>query len=226
MMSNADSQKNAIILSMIKALGMVPFSVFYSSLILYLTNQLHFQDQFAAILAGSFLGYLFLLRIIGGYLGTYLVNHRNLILIGLVAITVATLSFSSSTQALIYPSLALLVVGNAFLVSVNCLLSELYEYDDVKRESAFILNYSSINMGYLIGFALSGYYQLTSRYSQFFLCSSFFSFAAIILILLNWNNLKSRHVNNQQISWLGYGIIITLFLFMWLMLHYTLFSNS
>ena len=73
------------------------------------------------------------------------------------------------------------------------MLTQLFQPNDRKRETAFLWNYSGMNIGFFIGFSISGYFQLNHAYSQLFLLSSLGNFIALILTFYKWRSLGDRH---------------------------------
>ncbi len=49
-----------------------------------------------------------------------------------------------------------------------------------------------MNIGFLIGFAISGYFELNANYSRLFLISSFSNFIAILIVLFRWKFIKDK----------------------------------
>ncbi len=42
--------------------------------------------------------------------------------------------------------------------ALTAMVTQLFEPDDKRRESAFLWNYSGMNIGFFIGFAMGGYF--------------------------------------------------------------------
>lgn len=220
-----------IILMIIKMFSIISFSVGYSTFILYMTKKLGLRDKDAVILVSSFLAYLFILRVIAGHLGGRLISYRSLMLIGLGAITLSFALLSIPTLTALYLGLTAFTVGNALLVAIHCLLTAVYQHDDIKREGAFLWNYSIMNVGYLLGYTLSGYYQLSNNYHQLFIWCSAFSFMAMLITLLNWRSLgvnlitQSSPARKKLQGVLIFFIFAFLFIIVWFALHYAVLSN-
>lgn len=169
------------------------FSVLYSTLVLYATQELHLDDHLATAITGSFIAFNYTLHLLGGYVGGRLLSYRSLFAIGMLlqAIGCAILSF---------PHFYTLITGVAIFLSgaglnvicINCMLTQLYDPHDKRRESAFLWNYSGMNLGFFIGFSVSGYFQLHQNFHLLFLFSSLGSLVSLCITLLNWKYLKDR----------------------------------
>lgn len=69
----------------------------------------------------------------------------------------------------------------------NCLMTALFERGDNQRETAFFYSYSAMNIGFLIGFYLSGLYDLNSRYDILFDMTMLLTFLRILTFLCYWS---------------------------------------
>src|SRR3546814_11958539 len=72
------------------------------------------------------------------------------------------------------------------------MLTQRFAPDDSRREGAFLWNYAGMNVGFFIGFAVAGHYQLTENYTSLFLFAPIGNFLAIVLAALNWKTLAAR----------------------------------
>ncbi len=81
-----------------------------------------------------------------------------------------------------YWGLALFLTGSGLNVTcINMMLTQRFAPDDDRREGAFLWNYAGMNVGFFIGFAVAGHYQLTESYSSLFLFATVGNFLAIVL---------------------------------------------
>ena len=66
-----------------------------------------------------------------------------------------------------YWGLALFLTGSGLNVTcINMMLTQRFAPEDAAARSAFLWNYAGMNVGFFIGFAVAGHYQLTENYSQ------------------------------------------------------------
>jgi POT family proton-dependent oligopeptide transporter len=100
-----------------------------------------------------------------------------------------------------YWGLSLFLAGCGLNVTcVNCMLTQLFESHDKRRETAFLWNYSGMNVGFFVGFAISGFFQLRGEYQQLFVLSSIGNIIAITLALLRWRSLHDIDTKMLQLS--------------------------
>jgi POT family proton-dependent oligopeptide transporter len=75
---------------------------------------------------------------------------------------------------------------------LNMMLTQRFAPEDERREAAFLWNYAGMNIGFFIGFAVAGHYQLTQRYPELFWFATVGNAAAIALTLLWWKSVADR----------------------------------
>ena len=102
-------------------------------------------------------------------------------------------TMSVGTVDTMYLGLALFLTGSGLNVTcINMMLTQRFAPADLRRESAFLWNYAGMNIGFFIGFAVAGHYQLTENYSRLFLFATIGNFLAIVLAFFNWKTLADR----------------------------------
>ena len=69
------------------------------------------------------------------------------------------------------------------------MLTQRFAPQDERREGAFLWNYAGMNIGFFIGFAVAGQYQLTESYSSLFLFATVGNLIGIVLAAFNWKSL-------------------------------------
>jgi POT family proton-dependent oligopeptide transporter len=180
----------------IQMFATLAFSVLYSTLVLYTTNRLHLSDSIATGITASFVAFNYALHLLGGYIGGRYFSYRSLFSIGmfLQVIGCALISFPSTTS--LYWGLAAFLTGAGLNVTcINCMLTQLFKPDDKRREAAFLWNYSGMNVGFFVGFSVSGYLQLQNAYQELFLFASIGNFIALILTALKWKTLADTNTS-------------------------------
>jgi POT family proton-dependent oligopeptide transporter len=180
-------------LFLIQIFATMGFSVLYSTLILYATRGLHMSDTLATSITGSFVALNYFLHLLGGYIGGRYLSYRSLFGVGMLLQVIGCLMISiPSTSALLW-GLAFFLGGSGLNVTcINCMVTQLFEPDDKRREAAFLWNYSGMNIGFFVGFSIGGYFLLTQSFHQLFLLSGLGNLIAFILTLFNWKILKDR----------------------------------
>lgn len=177
----------------IQIVSTLSFSVLYSTLVLYLTGRLGMQVTLANSITGVFIAFNFALHLLGGFLGGRFVSNRALFCVGMTIQTIGCILLSFGSLPFLYYGLAAFLTGCGLNVTcVNCMLTQLFTPEDHRRETAFLWNYAGMNIGFFIGFSLSGIFQITQNYQQLFLLSSLGNLIALLICLLFWQQLTDK----------------------------------
>lgn len=210
------------------------FSVLYSTLVLYITKGLNISNTNALTITGSFIAFNYALHLLGGYCGGRLLSYRALFLYGMILQIIGCIIVSHPSTTALYWGLGAFLTGNGMNVTcLNCMLTQLFEPDDKRRESAFLWNYSGMNIGFIIGFTLGGYFELTNSYHELFLLIALGNVVALIIVLFNWNLLQDKDTRLVKLSntkrfnttLLGIGLIALLVPALKIALLHASFSN-
>ena len=157
------------------------FSVLYSSLVLYMTGELGLPAALANSMTGVFVALNFALHLLTGYLGGRYCSYRALFMLGMVAQTSGCWLLAGHDPAYLYLALGAFLIGSGInSTCINCMLTQCFAPDDKRRETAFIYNYAGMNLGFFIGFSLSGFFQLTHQYPRLFMLSSLGNIFALL----------------------------------------------
>lgn len=232
-MSQIEVRKGRFVLFFMQIFATLAFSVLFSSLALYASGNLGLSPKRAVAITGSFLAFNYALHVLGGYIGGRLFSYRGLFLLGMVLQAIGGVVLSFPLEANLIWGLAIFLTGAGLnVICINCMLTQLFEPEDHHRESAFLWNYSGMNLGFFLGFALSGYFQIHRDLSTAFFLGAFGNGIAFVLTLFNWNLLRdrgthyaaSRHKKKRCLL----GLLLTLGLFLALsqLLDYASFSNE
>jgi POT family proton-dependent oligopeptide transporter len=169
------------------------FSVLYSTLVLYMEGKLGVQVSSAHSVMGVFVAFNYGLHLLGGLWGGRLLSNRALFCVGMVLQVIGCVLLSFCDVNLLYYGLAAFLSGSGLNVTcINCMLTQRFTPEDSRRESAFLMNYAGMNIGFFVGFSLSGFFQLSQNYERLFLLSSLGNLAALIICLYCWNQLADR----------------------------------
>lgn len=212
-------------LFLIQIVATLSFSVLYSTLVLYMKGKLGISATTANSIMGVFVAFNFGLHLLGGYWGGRLFSNRGLFAIGMLAqvIGCALLAYGSETS--LYYGLSAFLTGSGLNVTcLNCMLTQLFKPDDPRRETAFLWNYAGMNLGFFLGFSMSGYFQLTQNYVSLFLLSSLGNIIALMILFYYWSCLADQNTRfaqkqaqqQQRSNWLGLTLI---FLMPWGLSH-------
>ncbi|HEX2548951.1 MAG TPA: oligopeptide:H+ symporter, partial [Gammaproteobacteria bacterium] len=219
----------------IQMFSTLSFSVLYSTLVLYITNGLKLNDTLATGITASFIAFNYALHLIGGFIGGRYLSYRMLFCIGMMAQVVGCILISINHMNVFYWGLSAFLGGCGLNVTcVNCMLTQLFDPQDKRRETAFLWNYSGMNVGFFVGFGISGYFQLHGQYHQLFMLSSLGNFIAVIITLFTWRSLKDIDTrvslltrSKKRLAYFnGLMMIMTLiFSLRWLLEHSAFSSN-
>lgn len=222
-------------LFLIQIFATLGFSVLYSTLILYATKGLHMNDTWATSLTGSFIALNYFLHLLGGYIGGRYLSYRSLFAVGMLLQVIGlTIISIPSTQSLLWGLSAFLGGAGINVTCINCMVTQLFEPTDKRREAAFLWNYSGMNIGFFIGFSLGGYFDLSQGYRELFLLSGLGNLIALALTVYNWKLLKDRDTTfveslittQRRYRWVGFSMVIALVFALRGLLEHTAFCNN
>jgi proton-dependent oligopeptide transporter, POT family len=219
----------------IQIFSTLSFSVLYSTLVLYMTGPLALTAKFANSIMGVFVAFNFALHLLGGYWGGRFLSNRALFSLGMLAQIAGCIFLSSVNSSYLYYGLAAFLTGAGLNVTcVNCMLTQRFRPEDTRRESAFLYNYAGMNIGFFVGFTLSGYFQLLHNYHRLFLLSSIGNLIALFICLYSWQALGDTNTayarldkNKQKRSFIvGLIMICGLPVILSQLLHYAELANK
>ncbi len=133
------------------------FYVVQGMLILYLTQSFGFSDDRSFTIQGVFTALAYITPMAGGWLADRVLGFKTAILIGGVLLVIGYALLALPWNAVFYPALAVIILGNAlFKSNVSSLLGTLYKPGDAARDSGFTIFYMGINLGVLLAGFSSG----------------------------------------------------------------------
>lgn len=195
------------------------FAVLFSSLALHLTSSLNLNHEASNTIVGLFLALNFALHLLAGYIGGRLLSNRLLYVISLLfqMLGVSILSMSNSQH--LYWGLSFFLVGCGFnSTCLNCMLTQQFEPNDDRRETAFFINYCAMNIGFFMGFLASGLFDLLDNYQSLFYLCNVINAITLVLFIFAWKYLHDRDTplvktNTKLVSrhrFIGFMIILSL----------------
>ncbi len=193
--------EGAGVLFFIQVVSTLGYAVLYSSLVLYASQALGYSNDKAALIMGVFGAFNYGLHLFGGYLGGRFLSNRNLFLGGMVLQAAGCAAIALGGETPLIWGLALFLTGSCLNVTcLNMMLTQRFAPDDARREGAFLWNYAGMNVGFFIGFAVAGHYQLSQAYGSLFSFATVGNVLAIVLTLLFWRTLADRDTPLLQAS--------------------------
>ncbi|WP_420911418.1 peptide MFS transporter [Legionella norrlandica] len=227
--------QGTIALFFIQVVSTLSFSVLYSTLVLYMKGKLGLPIITANSIMGVFIAYNFALHLLGGFWGGRLLSNRSLFCVGMVAQTLGCVLLSVGDTTFLYYGLAAFLTGSGLNVTcVNCMLTQQFTPEDSRRETAFLWNYAGMNIGFFIGFSLSGVFQISQNYQRLFLLSSLGNLIALLICLYCWQQLSDKNTvysrkdksAQRKATILGTGLIILLPFMLSQLLQYADWANK
>lgn len=219
----------------IQIVSTLGFSILFSTLVLYAKDALGMPPSDANQIVGVFLAFNYALHLLGGYWGGRIFSNRMLFCIGMFTQLIGCLFLSVGTLEFFNIGLALFLTGAGINVTcLNCILTQRFTQEDTRRETAFLWNYSGMNLGFFIGFTLSGYFQLSQNYSALFLMGALGNIIAITLCRVFWKQLADTttvyaemdKATQRKASLKGLVFVILLPIALYKLLQYAALANK
>ncbi|MBA2711793.1 MAG: MFS transporter [Tatlockia sp.] len=193
--------QGTIVLFFIQIFSTLSFSVLYSTLVLYMTGTLGFSVKHANTTRGVFVAVNFALHLLGGFLGGRFFSNRALFCLGMITQIIGCILLGEVHETCLNYGLALFLTGCGLNVTcINCMLTQRFDPQDNRRETAFLWNYAGMNIGFFVGFSLSGYFQISQDYHQLFMFSSLGNMTALFICLFCWQSLADKLTSYSQLS--------------------------
>ncbi|MDF1797247.1 MAG: oligopeptide:H+ symporter [Coxiellaceae bacterium] len=208
--------KGTLALLLTQLFSTLSFSVLYSTLVLYATKSLHLSDDVSTSIIATFVAFNYALHLLGGYAGGRYLSYRSLFCTGMVLIVIGCGLIAADSINMLYWGLAFFLTGAGVNVTcINCMLTQLFEPNDTRRETAFLWNYSGMNVGFFIGFSMAGSFQIHHAYRELFGLSAIGNVLALLIVGLNWYNLRDinthlTHCKKTTSQMLKAAVIIVL----------------
>lgn len=226
-------QKGQRALLFIQTFSMLGFSILYSTLILYLTQGLKLTSAYSVAMTGSFIALNFVLQVLGGFVGGRFLSYRGLFATSMLLQAVGALILAAGGMDTLVLGVSIFLAGCGLsLICINCLLTQLFDPHDKKRETAFLWNYSGMNFGFLIGFLISGFFQLQQLYGPLFVFASIGSLVSFGIILANWSLMRDKNTSYRRSrkknkrSFVGFAIVVATIAVLSFLLKHALISND
>lgn len=178
----------------IQILCLSGYAILMGMLNFYLSTKAGFTKVEANTLTASFFALNFLLHFLGGALGGRYFSFRGLFLVSLIlqAVSMLLIARPDSYDAIVI-GLGIFITGAGLNTScLNMMLTQRFEAKDSRRETAFSVNYTMMNIGFLSCFVISGMFQSYSAYNIAFYTASVLLTIAAILQLINFRNVHDH----------------------------------
>lgn len=184
--------KGVLYINLIQTFSTVGFAVLLGTLNLYLQSR-NMPLSNVNTLVASFFALNFLLHFLGGSLGGSLLSYRGMFTMSILLQMGGLIGIASSDLNIILAGMALFITGSGLNVScINMMLIQLFKANDSRRRVAFSINYSCMNLGFIIGFAIGGYFQQYNDYTSGFFTATGCLALCVIFLALAWPYLKDK----------------------------------
>ena len=195
--------KGVTALYFIQAFSTFSFALLYSSLSLYLTQQLGFSNTASNTIVGLFLALNHVLHLWGGVLGGSYISNRLLFFITNIMRCVGILFLVFPGHSMLYTGLSLFLIGCGLNTTCyNSLLTQRFKAHDVeRRDRAFFLSYAAMNGGFFAGYILSGFYDYSSEYEQLFSMSIVSNLMVAIIMIYYWSDFEDTDTLLSKIAY-------------------------
>jgi proton-dependent oligopeptide transporter, POT family len=127
------------------------FYILMAVFVLYMDQEFAWADQRKADLYGIFLGAVYFLPILGGWLGDRILGHRNTIRVGAVLMVLGYLALAVSGLERLwafYAGLVLVSTGTGiFKANMSVTVGALYDANPLLKDAGFNIYYMGVNLG-------------------------------------------------------------------------------
>lgn len=218
----------------IQIFSTLAYSVLYVSLVLFSIQALHLTATQANHIMATFVAFNFALHLLGGFLGGRFISFRGLFLLGLILQIIGCLFIAELSMESFVVGMAFFLAGSGMdLPCMNCMITQLYNPEDKRREYAFLWNYSGMNIGFFIGVAIAGIYQSHQDFRALFIWTACITTIAIVLTLYFWKRLADvktqltePNVSKVRRSIIGLTAIVLAIIILQYVLFYALFTTG
>ncbi|WP_252580585.1 peptide MFS transporter [Legionella lytica] len=190
-----------IALYFVQAFTTFSYATLYSSLALFLTKQLQLEHRLSNSIVGLFLALNYVLQLIGGLLGGRLLSNRALFLLASLIEILGLFALATCSTSLLFLSLSMFLVGCGIsFTCYNNMLTQRFSSEDERRETAFILSYAMMSIGFCAGYTLSGFFDYTNQYQGLFYIAILMDALTIFFILRYWSVLADITTPLAQVN--------------------------
>lgn len=115
-------------------------------LVYYMTKHLDMNQEYASLVYGAYAAFVYFTPVFGGMIADRWLGKARAVVIGGSAMALG--HFMMSSEALFYPALCMIALGNGlFLPSLASQIEGLYRDGDARSKSAYNIYYVGINLG-------------------------------------------------------------------------------
>lgn len=172
--------RQILAITLLQGSSTVAYAVFYSGLSIFLIQNKHYIPDHASLITGLFLSLSYFLPLLGGMIAHKIISYKNLFYLGLISSIAAC--FMLMQGIYFHFSLALFLLGSLSNMCINIFITQLFFREQkTQRRIAFTWNYIGMNMGFMLGYVLTGFSTLANNYYYLFQFMSFMLFVSIFI---------------------------------------------
>lgn len=172
---------------------------------------------------------IYMSGIIGGWIADRITGTQNAVFYGGFLIMLGHILLSlPNNLTLVMVALAVIIAGTGLLKpNISTTVGELYDRNDVKRDSAFTIFYMGINLGSLLAPLITGYLQTRISFHAGFLAAAIGMFCGLVVYILKRKvnlGLAGRNVPNpltkpeiKKLSFITIAVVILFLLYLFIL---------
>jgi proton-dependent oligopeptide transporter, POT family len=127
------------------------FYTLMAILVLYMEHEFHWNDADKGLVYGTFLGLVYFIPILGGWIGDHRFGRRNTVTMGAIAMAIGFAGVAASSLErvpLFFAGLALIAFGTGVLkVNISVLVGSLYGEGNPLKDAGYNIYYMGVNVG-------------------------------------------------------------------------------
>ncbi len=157
-----------LIIFFIQGCSITAFAVFYSGLSIFLSQNKWLSQESAALITGIFLSLNYVLPLIGGLIANRIISYKRLYFVSVISSIIGCSLLAKG--GFIILGLSFYLAGSLANICLNFFVTQQFTCDQtVERRVAFMWNYLSVNIGFMIGYLMTGFFSLSNSYDLLFL---------------------------------------------------------
>ena len=162
-------------------------------LVYYMTLRLDFSQAYASLVYGAYAAFVYFTPVFGGMAADRWLGKRRAVVIG--ASTMALGHFMMASEALFYPALVTIALGNGlFLPSLASQIKGLYREGDPRSKSAYNVYYVGVNLGAFLAPLVCGFLGEAYGWHWGFTAAGIGMLASLLIYLAG-----SRHLPREPV---------------------------
>ena len=181
------------------------FYIMMAVYVLYMDKAFGWDDSVKGDFYGIFLGAVYFIPILGGWIGDKLLGQINTMKVGATCMVFGFLGLAlSSVDNLLFFYLGLFLVAfgtGIFKVNISVLVGNLYRDNPSLRDSGFNIYYMGVNIGAAIApLVATVIFNIFQSYNYSFLAASFGMVLSIIILQFGQKHLYSADIKKVKIN--------------------------